>query len=110
INCQTREQERECLTCDPHSLNNLRSAENSEEATNAAIRHPGSYFAAGDMVAYSIEHDEILTARQVSNLLKLTHRPIYKLADQDRMPGRQVGKVWRFLKSEIMKQFQKRDV
>jgi excisionase family DNA binding protein len=62
------------------------------------------------MAAYSIEDDEILTASQVSKLLKLHQKTIYKLAEQDKIPGRQVGKVWRFLKSEIMKQFQKRDV
>jgi excisionase family DNA binding protein len=89
----------------------LRSEENSQEVTNATIRHSGSYFAAGsDMAADSIEDDEILTASQVSKLLKLHQKTIYKLAEQDKIPGRQVGKVWRFLKSEIMKQFQKRDV
>ena len=110
IKCQTREQERKCLTCDPHSLYNLKLAETSQEVTNGTIRHSGSYLAAGDIAAYSIEDDEILTASQVSKLLKLHQKTIYKLAEQDKIPGRQVGKVWRFLKSEIMKQFQKRDV
>jgi hypothetical protein len=53
IKCQMREQEEKCLMCDPHSLYNLRSAENSQEVTNATIRHPGSYLAAGDMAAFS---------------------------------------------------------
>ena len=108
IKCQMTEKEGKCLMCDPHSLYNLRSGENSEQVTNATIRHAGSYLAGG-RIAYSREDDEILTVGQVSKLLKLHPRTIYKLAEQDKIPGRQVGKVWRFLKSEIIKQFQKKD-
>lgn len=65
----------------------------------------GSY----DMATNRIEDDEILTVRQVSKLLKLHQRTIYKLARNGMIPGWLVGKSWRFLKSEIMKRFEKRD-
>jgi excisionase family DNA binding protein len=63
-----------------------------------------------DMAANNTEDDEILTVRQVSKLLKLHQRTIYKLGQNGMIPGWRVGKSWRFLKSEIMKGFEKRDV
>jgi excisionase family DNA binding protein len=56
------------------------------------------------------EDDEILTVGQVSKLLKLHQRTIYKLARNGTIPGRRVGKKWRFLRSEIMRHFEKRHV
>jgi excisionase family DNA binding protein len=56
------------------------------------------------------EDDEILTVRQVSNLLKLHQRTVYKLAQIGMIPGWRVGKKWRFLRSEIMKRFENRNV
>ena len=64
----------------------------------------------GDMAESSKEDDEILTVGQVSKLLKLHQRTIYKLARNRTIPGRRVGKSWRFLKSEIIKWFEKKDV
>jgi excisionase family DNA binding protein len=64
----------------------------------------------GDMAANCTENDEILTVSQVSKLLKLHRRTIYKLAQKGVIPGWKVGKSWRFLKFEIMKRFEKRNV
>ena len=64
----------------------------------------------GDMAETRIQDEEILTVRQVSKLLKLHQRTIYKLVRNGTIPGRRVGKSWRFLKSEIIKWFEKRDV
>ena len=64
----------------------------------------------GDMADSRTEDDEILTVGQVSKLLKLHRRTIYKLAQNGMIPGWRVGKSWRFLKSEIMKHFEKKDV
>jgi excisionase family DNA binding protein len=64
----------------------------------------------GDMVANRIVDDEILTVSQVSKLLKLHPRTIYKLVRHGMIPGRRVGKKWRFLRSEIMNFLVKRDV
>ena len=58
----------------------------------------------------TIEDDETLTVNQVSKLLKLHRRTIYKLAQKGTIPGWKVGKSWRFLKSEIMKFLEKKDV
>jgi excisionase family DNA binding protein len=63
-----------------------------------------------DMAANSIEDDEILTVGQVSKLLKLHQRTIYKLVRNGMIPGRRVGKKWRFLRSEIMNFLVKRDI
>jgi excisionase family DNA binding protein len=61
------------------------------------------------MAESTAEDDEILTVRQVSNLLKLHQRTVYKLAQKGMIPGWRLGKSWRFLKSEIMKHFEKRN-
>ena len=73
------------------------------------IRHSGVYFTAGDMAEHRIEYDEILNVGEVSKLLKLHPRTIYKLAQTGMIPAWRVGKSWRFLKSEIIKHFEKRD-
>jgi excisionase family DNA binding protein len=62
------------------------------------------------MAANRIEDDEILTVGQISKLLKLHQRTIYKLVRNGMIPGRRVGKKWRFLRSEIMKFLEKKDV
>jgi len=66
----------------------------------------------GDMAANKIiiDDDEFLTVRQVSKLLKLHQRTIYKLAQNGKIPARRLGKSWRFLKAAITKSFEKRDV
>src|SRR5215475_5368266 len=63
----------------------------------------------GDMAENRKEDDEILTVGQVSKLLKLHQRTIYKLVRNGTIPGRRVGKSWRFLKSEIIKWFEKKE-
>jgi excisionase family DNA binding protein len=64
----------------------------------------------GDMADSRTEYDEILTVGQVSKLLKLHQRTIYKLVRNGMIPGRRIGKKWRFLRSEIMNFLVKRDV
>lgn len=55
------------------------------------------------MVADKTRQDEILTLEQVAKLLKLHRRTIYNLVRNGTLPGRRVGRSWRFLRSEIMK-------
>ena len=64
----------------------------------------------GNMAETRIQDDGILTVGQVSKLLKLHQRTIYKLVRNGTIPGRRVGKSWRFLKSEIMRFLEKTDV
>jgi excisionase family DNA binding protein len=54
-----------------------------------------------------IEDDEILTVEELCKFLKLHQRTIYKLAKKRIIPGKRVGKKWLFLRSEVIKFFQK---
>jgi excisionase family DNA binding protein len=85
------------------------------DESNVAFRHDGVAKSGEDsnnrdMAANRTEGDEILTVGQVSKLLKLHQRTIYKLVRNGMIPGRRVGKKWRFLRSEIMNFLVKRDV
>jgi len=44
---------------------------------------------------------EILTVRQVAELLQIDERTIYKLARQGSIPSFKVSNQWRFLKQDI---------
>ena len=85
------------------------------DESNVAFGHDGVGESGDDsntrnMAANSIEDDEILTVGQVSKFLKLHQRTIYKLVRNGMIPGRRVGKKWRFLRSEIMNFLVKREV
>jgi len=45
----------------------------------------------------------IVTAKEVSQYLKLTESTIYKLASIGEIPGFKIGKSWRFDMEEILK-------
>ena len=45
----------------------------------------------------------IVTAKEVSEYLKLTESTIYKLASMGELPGFKIGKSWRFDMEEILK-------
>jgi excisionase family DNA binding protein len=45
--------------------------------------------------------DEILTIREVAELLKINEKTAYKLAAEGKLPGFRVGGAWRFKKSTI---------
>ena len=47
--------------------------------------------------------DEILTIREVSELLKINEKTAYKLASAGKIPGLKVGGLWRFERQEIAK-------
>ncbi|MEN5247285.1 helix-turn-helix domain-containing protein [Brucella pseudintermedia] len=44
---------------------------------------------------------EILTVREVAELLKINEKTAYKLAAQGKLPGFKVGGSWRFERTEI---------
>jgi excisionase family DNA binding protein len=46
-------------------------------------------------------NDEILTIREVADLLKINEKTAYKLASAGRIPGFKVGGSWRFQREEI---------
>lgn len=45
--------------------------------------------------------DEILTIREVAELLKINEKTAYKLASAGKIPGFKVGGSWRFQRQEI---------
>jgi excisionase family DNA binding protein len=45
--------------------------------------------------------DEILTIREVADLLKINEKTAYKLAAAGKLPGFKVGGSWRFERQEI---------
>ena len=46
-------------------------------------------------------NDEILTIREVADVLRINEKTAYKLASAGRIPGFKVGGSWRFQREEI---------
>jgi excisionase family DNA binding protein len=47
--------------------------------------------------------DDILTVREISNLLRLHPATVYKLVKQGKIPSFRIGSEWRFRKDVIMR-------
>ncbi|MBL7241429.1 helix-turn-helix domain-containing protein [Komagataeibacter rhaeticus] len=45
--------------------------------------------------------DEILTIREMAELLKINEKTAYKLASAGKLPGFKVGGAWRFERLEV---------
>jgi excisionase family DNA binding protein len=45
---------------------------------------------------------EILTIKQVAQLLQLAERTIYRLARTGELPGRKIASKWRFDRAQVM--------
>lgn len=45
--------------------------------------------------------DDILTIREVAEMLKLTEKTVYRLATEGEIPGVKIGGSWRFRRDEI---------
>ena len=63
----------------------------------------------GSMEKFSLMGEEILTIREVAELLKLHPKTVNKLANSGRLPGYKIGRQWRFRKSEVLKLLEQRD-
>jgi excisionase family DNA binding protein len=61
------------------------------------------------MEKFSLMGEEILTIREVAELLKLHPKTVNKLANAGRLPAYRIGRQWRFRKSEVLKLLEKRD-
>lgn len=46
--------------------------------------------------------DEILTASEAAELLKVHKRTVYRLAEEGVIPGMRIGHRWRFSKNNIL--------
>jgi excisionase family DNA binding protein len=49
----------------------------------------------------AIDH-EILTVKEVSELLKIHQGTVYKMANEGRIPTFKIGSYWRFRKDQIV--------
>lgn len=45
--------------------------------------------------------DEYMTLREVAELLKLSEKTVYRLAQRKEIPAFKVGGSWRFMRSDI---------
>ena len=46
--------------------------------------------------------EEIITPAEVAVLLKMHLKTVYKLAEKGVIPGRRVGRSWRFNRSDVL--------
>jgi len=53
--------------------------------------------------------DEILTASETAELLKVHKRTVYRLAEEGVIPGTRIGHRWRFSKNNILALVSKSD-
>jgi excisionase family DNA binding protein len=51
--------------------------------------------------ALGLTRDEVLTAREVADLLKMPVSTIYELARRGELPARRLGRTWRFLRPRL---------
>jgi excisionase family DNA binding protein len=49
----------------------------------------------------SLTQDEVMTAREVADLLKMPVSTIYQLARRGELPARRLGRTWRFLRPRL---------
>ena len=61
------------------------------------------------MEKFFVMGEEILTIREVAELLKLHPKTVNKLANSGRLRGYRIGRQWRFRKSEVLKGLEKQD-
>ena len=48
-----------------------------------------------------LTQDEVMTAREVADLLKMPVSTIYELARRGELPARRLGRTWRFLRPRL---------
>jgi excisionase family DNA binding protein len=51
--------------------------------------------------AAALTRDEVMTAREVADLLKMPASTIYELARRGELPARRLGRTWRFLRPRL---------
>ena len=56
----------------------------------AAVRESGS-----------LTRDEVMTAREVADLLRMPTSTVHELARRGVLPARRLGRTWRFLRPEL---------
>lgn len=56
---------------------------------------------AGGRSGMSTQEGEVLTLEELAKYLKISRSTLYKLVRSRRIPGRKIGRSWRFHKSTI---------
>jgi excisionase family DNA binding protein len=52
-------------------------------------------------LARALTRDEVMTAREVAELLKMPVSTIYQLARRGELPANRLGRTWRFLRPRL---------
>lgn len=52
-------------------------------------------------VSRGLTRDEVMTAREVAELLQMPVSTVYYLARQGELPARRLGRTWRFLRPRL---------
>ncbi|HEY2657719.1 MAG TPA: helix-turn-helix domain-containing protein [Solirubrobacteraceae bacterium] len=52
-------------------------------------------------VAAALTRDEVMTAREVADLLRMPTSTVYELARRGVLPARRLGRTWRFLRPKL---------
>jgi excisionase family DNA binding protein len=64
------------------------------------MKSSGNKFSQTEEASFS---DNIMTAREVADYLKLTVNTVCKLAASGQLPGFKIGKSWRFDRQDVLK-------
>jgi excisionase family DNA binding protein len=51
--------------------------------------------------SHSLTRDEVMTAREVADLLEMPVSTIYQLARRGELPASRLGRTWRFLRPRL---------
>jgi excisionase family DNA binding protein len=57
--------------------------------------------AVGFRSSSALTRDEVMTGREVADLLKMPVSTIYQLARRGELPASQLGRTWRFLRPRL---------
>lgn len=49
----------------------------------------------------ALTRDDVMTAREVSDFLKMPVSTVYELAQRGEIPARRLGRTWRFLRPRL---------
>jgi excisionase family DNA binding protein len=55
--------------------------------------------------ALTLTRDEVMTAREVAQLLRMPVSTVYELARRGELPARRLGRTWRFLRPRLEAMF-----
>ncbi len=69
--------------------------------TPDVMENPGASCSPRSTKHNGLTRDEVMTAREVSDLLKMPVSTVYELARRGEIPARRLGRTWRFLRPRL---------